>query len=138
MPKDAEDLSDLTEQLIRDEPPTARAIKSLIEVKDSKPGEASEIELKTDITDDEQKIHAVLSIISQIIINKDMMKDDCILAPVILKLQRLALSKNRKSREEIVDVSRQPDMPMMGMGGMLPEQGIMKNMFTSRKNRWMR
>lgn len=129
-----EDLEKIADKLSEDEQPTARAIKSLIEVKDHKKGTASEIELKTDITEDEQKIQSVLSVISEIISNKDSLKDDCILSPVIMKLQRLALSKNRKSRAEIVAVARQPDMSMGMMDGG-QNDGFVRRLMTSRKNR---
>lgn len=130
---DDEDLERLADELSRDEAPTARAIKSLIEVKKPLAGEDSEIELKTDISDDEQKIHAILSILSQAITKPDMMAGECILSPVINKLQRLALSKSRKSREEIVAVARQPDMNMLGLPP--PEQGMVRSFFSSRRNR---
>lgn len=115
---------------------TAKAVKSLIEVKDRKSGESSEVELKTDLTDDEIKTHTILAITSDVLeMDKTDFDSKCILANVIEKKERKALSKDRKSREEIVSVAKQPNINADD-GILIPQkQGFMKRLFTSKKKR---
>lgn len=129
-------IDDNLDELFKEENPTAEAVKSLINVKSRKVGEPSEVELKTDLSDDEVKLHTVLSTIHNILEAKpDKFNKECILLNVIESKERKALSKNRLSRSEIVQVARQPDMNMGMMGEMPQKQGFIKRFLTSRKNR---
>lgn len=131
-------LDESVDEILKEENPTAEAVKSLINVKDREAGKSSEVELKTDLDDDEIKVHTVLSIMSGVLeMTEENFNKKCILSDVIEKKERKALSKDRKSREEIVMVARQPDIRMggmdMGMEGQ--NKGFFKRMFTSRKNK---
>ena len=139
MIKDKKTLDDNLDDFFKEENPTAEAVKSLISVKPRIAGMDSEVELKTDLSDDEIKIHTVLSEMSKILESKEeQFSTKCILSSVIEKKERKALSKDRKSREEIVAVARQPDMSMggmgMGMDGGQQRHGFIRRFF-SRKNR---
>lgn len=125
-------IDDDIEQILKDENASSQAIKSLITVKDRESGKDSEVELKTDLSEDDIKIHTVLAVLSNIIeMKQKSFSKSCILASVIEKKERKALSKDRKSRGEIVAVARQPDMTFpMEMAG---RENFVKRMFTPRR-----
>jgi len=125
-------LDDKTEEILKDENPTAEAIKSLITVKDRETGKASEIELKTDLDTDEIKIHTVLDLLSNVLeMDTKNFSKKCILADLINRKERKALSKDRKSRGEIVSVAKPPEFPMQPQE--LKKEGFIRRFFTSRK-----
>lgn len=129
-----ETLDENIDKLLKEESATTKAVESLITVKDRVTGKASEVELKTDLSDDEIKLHTVLAVTSDVLeMDEKTFKTKCILADVIEKKERKALSKNRKSREEIVMVARQPDIQMGGMGGMPQKDNFVKRFFSSRR-----
>ena len=131
MPK--ESLDENIDKLLKEENATTKAVESLITVKDRVTGKASEVELKTDLSDDEIKLHTVLAVTSDVLeMDEHTFKTKCILADVIEKKERKALSKDRKSREEIVMVARQPDIQMGDMGGQ-QKDGFVKRFFSSRR-----
>lgn len=121
-------------EILKEDNPTAEAVNALIKVKDREAGKDSEVELKTDLTEDEIKIHTVLGVLSNLM---EMQPEDftkkCILSKVIEKKERKSLSKDRKSRLEIVEVARQPDMKM-GMMGDVGNESFIKRFFTSKKD----
>ena len=116
-------------EILKEENPTAEAVNALIKVKEKEVGKDSEVELKTDLTEDEIKIHTVLGVLSNLIEMKpEEFTKKCILSSVIEKKERKSLSKDRKSRLEIVEVARHPDMTM----GMPPagNESFIKRFFT--------
>lgn len=126
-------LDDSVEEILRDETASSLAVKSLIEVGKRKAGEDSEVELKTDLTEDEIKIHTVLAVLSNVLeMDEKSFSKNCILSSVIEKKERKALSKDRKSRAEIVTVARQPEMLSMGMP--MENPGMLRRFFSPRKN----
>lgn len=126
-------LDENIDKILKEESATSKAVDSLITVKDRETGKASEVELKTDLTDDEIKLHTVLAITSDVLeMDEKTFTTKCILADVIEKKERKALSKNRKSREEIVMVARQPDIQMGDMG-MPHKDNFVKRFFSSRR-----
>lgn len=134
----ADNLDDFTDQILNEESATGEAIKSLINVKDRETGKSSEVELKTDLTDDEVKVHTVLDVLSSTLeMDEQKFSTNCILSNVIEKKERKALSKNRQSRSEIVAVARHPDMNTFMNQDLMQRQGFIKRFFTSRKNRDM-
>lgn len=117
-----------TEKLIKEENATSEAVRSLINVKDREKGKSSDVELKTDLTDDEVKIHTVLQALSNTLEMSQLeFSEKCVLSAVIESKERKLLSKDRKSRMEIVNVARQPDMnfPMEHQQG-----GFLKRFFS--------
>lgn len=109
MPK--ENLDDTVDQVISDESASAEAIRSLIKVEKTQKGDDTEIELKTELSDDEVKIHSIIDIFGRVLeSNEKTFGSKSIFPMIVEKLERKALSKRRKSREEIVAVARQPDM----------------------------
>lgn len=124
-------LDDVADEIIREENPTAEAVKSLINVKNRTPGKASEIELKTDLSPDEIKIHSVLAVLND---SLEMSAKDfatkCILGELIERKERKSLSKNRLSRSEIVNVARQPDQNQFDVSA--PNENFIKRFFTPR------
>lgn len=122
------------DELLKEENPTAEAVKALIKVRTREAGQDSEVELKTDLSEDEIKIHTVLGVLSNII---EMKPEDftkkCILSDVIDKKERKSLSKDRKSRLEIVEVARQPDVNMP-LGTQSGNESFIKRFFTSKKD----
>lgn len=125
-------LDDFTDQILKEENPTAEAVKSLINVEDREKGKASSVELKTDLTPDEIKIHTVLDTLSNALeMNPIDFNKNCILSSVIERKERKSLSKNRMSRTEIVQVARQPDMNFTNETQ--EKAGFIKRMFMPRK-----
>ncbi len=120
--------------ILKEENPTAEAVKALIKVEKRVAGQDSEVELKTDLTEDEIKIHTVLGVLSNLIEMKaEDFNSKCILSDVIEKKERKSLSKDRKSRLEIVEVARHPDMNMgFSDGG---NESFIKRFFSSRKDK---
>ena len=119
--------------ILKEDNPTADAVNALIKVRERKAGEDSEVELKTDLTEDEIKIHTVLAALSNLIeMSPSDFSKKCILSQIIEKKERKSLSKNRLSRQEIVQVAKQPDMNMGGMGG--GDESFVKKFFTSKKD----
>ncbi len=114
--------------------PTGEAVKALINVEERKAGKDSDVELKTDLTADEIKVHTVLGVLSNLI---EMKAEDftkkCILSSVIEKKERKSLSKDRKSRTEIVEIARQPDVNMP-LGTQSGNESFVKRFFTSKKD----
>ena len=127
-------IDDEIENILRDESPTTKAVKSLIEVKDREAGKHnSEIELKTDLDSNQICIHTAVSVMNNVLeqSEKDFGKS-CILGNLLEIKERKLLSKDRKSRQEIVNVARQPDMNAMNVND---SSGFVSNLFKSRKDR---
>ena len=122
------------DQMFREDNPTGEAVKSLITVNDRVKGKGSEVELKTDLTDDEVKLHTVLESLGLIIeLGEENFSKQCFLLNLVEKKERKALSKNRMSRSEIVQVARHPDQMMMpGMEQQNP--GMVKRFFMRKRN----
>lgn len=106
-----DNLEDVTDELLREDNAGSEAIRSLINVAKSKKGEDTEIELKTELTADEVKIHSLVDIFGKMLESDEKQFCSKSIFPMIVeKLERKSLSKGRQSRAEIVNVARQPDM----------------------------
>ena len=126
-------LDEKTEQLLNDEDATATAVKSLINVEDNVKGKPSSVELKTDLTENEVKIHAVLAVLNDVIDNGEVsFKKTCVLGGLIERKERKALSKNRLSRGEIVAVAKRPDING-DMGQQIVKENMAKKLFVSQR-----
>lgn len=126
-------IEDTIEGTLKDESAQTKAVTSLIEVKDKIKGSlGSDIELKTDLSIKDVCLHTAIDIMGHIL---SMEKKDFATAPILEKLttlkERKSLSKERKSRREIVEVARNPDMQFMGQ----EQAGFVKRFLTSNKNR---
>ena len=108
------------EGIIREETAQSKAVSTLIDVKKDKHGElGSDIELKTDLTADQINIHTAGDMLGLFLemTEKKFSESANIMRQLIKLKERKSLSKDRKSRGEIVDIARNPDMNMMGMDG---------------------
>lgn len=123
-------LDEHIEELIRDETAQSKAVKSLIEIKPKNKADfGSDIEVKTDLDDKQVCIHTAGDMLQTFLSSKSF-KDMNIISDLIQIKERKLLSKNRKSRQEIVDVARSPDMTMMQPDS---QGNFVKRLFTSRK-----
>lgn len=126
-------LDNLTDEIIKEENASSEAIRSLITVKKTGKAQDSDVELKTDLTADEVKGHTIISIISKFLeMDENQFKTTCILSELIAKKERKAWSKDRQSRKEIVEVSRQPDFPS-DFGQNIKKEGFIRKLFTPRQ-----
>ena len=126
-------IEDEVEGILKDESAQAKAVSSLIDVKDRVNNKiGSDIELKTDLdTEKEVCNHTVVDLINVALSLDDNDANSHLISEDLVTIkERKLLSKGRKSRMEIVEISRQPDMNMMGDN---QNQGFMKRLFTSRK-----
>lgn len=121
------------DEIVKDETAQSKAVSSLIDVKPKKEGElGSDIELKTDLTENETKFHTVIDLMSFILSMKSTdFTSKQILDKITILKERKLLSKDRKSRQEIVEVARAPDMTVMGAD---TGTGAVRRFFTSHKN----
>lgn len=101
------------DQIIREETPQAKATSSLIDVKPRKKGEFSNIELKTDLTEADVCLHTRAEMLQRIMESSDMKMP--FLSTLVEIKERKLLSKDRKSRLEIVEIGKQPDQSLMNI-----------------------
>ena len=126
-------LDDEIREISNEDTATAEAVKSLINVAPGPKGRA-EIELKSDMTEDEVKVHSILAIINTAIqATPGEFGRDCILGALIEKKERKSLSKNRLSRSEIVAVAKHPDMPS-DFEYEARKQGFLRRLFTRKES----
>lgn len=131
--REEKNLDSITDKILSEENPTAEAVKALINVKDKQKGEESEIELKTDLTVDEIKIHAVLDMLNNVLeMDNEQFNNRCILSELITKKERKSLSKNRMSRTEIVTVAKHPEMDL-GMQQGMKKEGFIRRFFAPQQ-----
>lgn len=136
MAKTVDDVTnDALDGMYEEKTATAQAVESLINVSPKLRGKDSDVELKTDLSLDQVKIHSTLDVLGKAIeMTPKEFKATCILPMVIEKLERKSLSKNRLSRQEIVNVARQPDMSMgMDMQEQNVKKGFIKGLFRPRQ-----
>ena len=70
-------------EILKDENPTAQAVNALIKVDERKSGKDSDVELKTDLTEDEIKVHTVLGVLSNLIeMSPEDFSKKCILSAI--------------------------------------------------------
>jgi hypothetical protein len=129
-------LDDEVEGEIRDESPQTKAVSALIDIKersvDSK-GKTSrgDVELKTDLTDQDTCSHTVVEFMNELLrFDRGKSHDFDIAGVLVEKKERKLLSLNRKSRIEIVNVARQPDISMMDDN---VKKGLWSKMVTPRQ-----
>ena len=130
-----QNLEALSNQLLNEENAGAEAIRSLLTVDQPIGSEPSDIELKTDLSEDEHKILSVLLPVDSILTDKNALKTKSFIGMITNRHQRLALSKDRKSRSEIVAVARQPDFGGGFGAGEVKKQGMFSKLFSSKKKR---
>lgn len=130
-----ETLDENVENMFKEETPQSEAVKSLIRIKDKEKGKlGSDVELKTDFKNEKIVcIHTGVDILAHILsMNPHNFKSTQILEQLTTLKERKLLSLERKSRKEIVEVARTPEMSMeKEITG-----GFVKNLFRSRKERF--
>ena len=125
---------DLNDQssIVGDSSATSRAVDTFITIARTKKGEESDTELKTDLSDDEVRIHSLLHTLSDVFdMNSVQFKSKCVLGIVINRKERKAWSKDRKSRTEIVEIVRQPAFPGE-MGQNVRRESFVRRLFTPK------
>lgn len=128
-----ESLDDAIQGVLRQEDATSRAVTSLISVKEKEQGKiGSDIEIKTDLeTDKEVCVHSIVDFSDVVLnMNEEIFRNQTIAGIITTIKERKLLSKGRKSRMEIVEISRQPDM---NLGTEQQKAGFLARMFSSRK-----
>ena len=127
-----ESLDESVEKLLKEENPQAEAVKHLVSVKERETGQLStDVELKTDLTEQQIKDHSIMAILNNAIeMSSKEFKETCILGNLINAIERKSISKDRKSRAEIVAVARNPDTNIHE-GNM--KQSFMKRLFSPNK-----
>lgn len=115
-----------------DKNPQADAVNSLIKVGKREKGEQdTDIELKTDLSDNDVKIHTVVDLMSSFLeMNSTQFSEKSVIANLVNKKERKLLSKDRKSREEIVMIAKNPDV---NIDGAERPEGFVKRLLTSRR-----
>lgn len=131
-------MSNLDEKItsmIKEEHPTADAVKSLINVRDRKKGKVgSDIELKTDLDKDQVCIHTAVDMMTNILeMQPSNFNKKCVIGDLVNLKERKLLSLDRKSRTEIVEIARHPDLIQQDMQS--KQGGFVSRLFSSRKNR---
>lgn len=129
MPKKS--LDEIADDIMTEQNPQADAVNALIKSEPRVSGEPSDIELKTDLINlDQVNLHTALDVLGNIL---EMAPKDfnasVILSSIIHRRERKLLSLQRRSRTEIVNVAKNPDLPQENM----PQEGFLKRFFTSRK-----
>ena len=120
-------IEDAIEDIIKDDNAASQAVKSLIEVKDRQSGKlGSDIELKTDLDFKQVCVHTAAGMLNNILeMPKTNFNKECILGNLVEMKERKLLSKDRKSRNEIVNVAKQPETIMQD-----GSSNFVKKMFT--------
>lgn len=129
-------LDEQVEGEIREESPQIKAVSALIDVKEKSVDNdgittRGDVELKTDLTDSDTCAHTVVEFINELMsLDPTQFDKFDVTGVVVEKKERKLLSLNRKSRAEIVNVARQPDVSMMDDN---VKKGIWGRMFTPRQ-----
>ena len=99
-------LDDNIDSFLKEENAQNTAVNSLVKSNDKD----SPIEMKTDLTEEDIVIHSVGATINKTLNELyGKGKQQCILGDLIEIKERKLISKNRQSRNEIVQVARNPD-----------------------------
>jgi hypothetical protein len=119
-------LDDITTQLMDEKSAQKIAVESLIKIAPRNEFEkfSSEVELKTDLTENEIISHSVLDILDIFTKSIEKFSSKSVMAEIVNKKERKLLSKDRKSRTEIVDVAKAPMFPAGEMEGMRQESAV--------------
>ena len=124
---------DVNDTIIQEQNPQGEAVKALISIKKRESAEVdTDVEVKTDLSEDEIKIHTIADTISSVLeMNEKEFTEKCILSSIVNKKERKAISKLRQSRKEIVEIARQPDMNVNQEQAQTV--GFLKRMFTPKQ-----
>lgn len=124
-------IEETLDKVMKDETAQTRAVSSLIDVKDRIAGKiGTDIELKTDLTGKETCIHTAVDMIGFFLKVSPDKFDDMDILPTLTNLkERKLLSKGRKSRDEIVNVAKNPDLNMQ----QAESQGFVRKLFTPKR-----
>jgi hypothetical protein len=125
-------LDQFVDNIIKEANPQADAVKSLIEVKKRTRGQLNtEVELKTELSSDEIKKHSLMALLSHVVeMDDDEFSKSCIIGDLIDVKERKSISKDRKSRKEIVDVARNPDLSLQNDE---VKEGWLKRFFSPKR-----
>lgn len=122
------------EKILNEPNPQADAVNSLIKVEKRTIGDMdSDIEIKTDLSEKEVNAHVIVDLIHSLL---EMAPSDfakhSILGDLVNKRERKLLSKDRKSRTEIVEIARHPDTANI-ISSPMQSQGAVQKFFRPHK-----
>lgn len=125
-------IEDTIDKVLKEETAQGEAVKSLITVKEREVGKlGSDIELKTDLDEKGVCLHTAVDMMSNILeMDKASFRKNCIIGNLTHLKERKLLSKDRKSRQEIVEVAKNPDMNLMQEP---MQQSAVRRFFTGRR-----
>lgn len=106
-----ETIDDTVEKFIKQDNPQSTAVKHLVDVRERDKNKlGTDVELKTDLTSDQIITHSVMAVVNSALeMSEDEFNNSCILGDLIDTIERKSISKDRKSRGEIVAVAKSPD-----------------------------
>jgi hypothetical protein len=117
---------------VKEETAQSKIVSSLIDVRERQDGKiGSDIELKTDLSEDEIKLHTVINMMGHILETAKIFGSDNILHNLIELKERKSLSKERLSRKEAVEIARTPEMPILS--GFNTQENFTKRWFSSKR-----
>lgn len=104
-------ISEDREEVINEATAKDKAVESLINVAPKMKGKNSEVELKTDLTEADVCLHTQAAMLGKMIdlIDKPLEKAEELITDVIETKERKLLSKDRRSRLEIVEIAKSPE-----------------------------
>lgn len=122
------------DNIIENRTPQRDAVNALIRIARRKSGEVdSDVEIKTDLTADDASVHTAVDVLGGILdMNDKQFTQQNFISQIVNKKERKLISKDRQSRKEIVDVARNPDMPILS-GEEQQKRGLISRFFTPRK-----
>ena len=127
-----ESIEDKLNKILKDESPQAKAVDSLMLIKRRTAGElTTDVDLKTELTTDEVRQHAALALLNSVLeMDEETFGNKSILGDLIEIKERKAISLNRQSRKEIVEMTRAPDSSFFSDKS---GDGAMKRFFMGKK-----
>lgn len=113
-------IEDVIKESLKNKTASLLAVETLVNVrtkaKDSEDF-GSDVELKTDLSEREVIVHSLLDEISRILnMTPAEFKQDIVVPKMVERKERKLLSKNRKSREEVVRVAKPEDTEQQQRG----------------------
>ena len=111
-----ETLEDVADNSLREDNAQSEAVRSLLTVKPRLHGDlATDIELKTELTDAQTCLHTQGNLLGHIWeLNEGNFTEKNLIQELVDLKERKLVSLKRQSRREIVDVARNPDMSIQG------------------------
>jgi len=126
-------LDEVADKILKDDSAQKKAVEALIELKPLQDKNHTETEIKTDFENENTVIaHTVADTINQFIFDSKNFGKLSVLGRIVDKKERKLLSLKRRSRTEIVEVAKNPDMSINDMQSVRGE-GAVRKFFAPRR-----